>query len=113
MASCITPIPRTRVEWTVSGACISGSIAHPADATKRTSGGSVTTSTRRRRGNNKRSKGRRGGKGRKDRKGRRAEPWLRQMGGTRVHDVSHHHHLHGMRVFSPSQSCSSLSVQRS
>src|SRR6185369_8739038 len=45
MALCITRIPRTRVDWTVSGACISGSIARRADATRRTSGGSVMTST--------------------------------------------------------------------
>src|SRR5579872_630635 len=44
-ASYITPIPHTRAAWTASGACTSGSTAHPRDATRRASGGAVTTST--------------------------------------------------------------------
>src|SRR5438874_2510819 len=36
-----------RADWTASGACTSGSIAHPKDATRRASGGAATTSTRR------------------------------------------------------------------
>src|ERR1019366_1297140 len=36
-----------RADWTASGACISGSTAHPKGATSRTSGGDATTSTRR------------------------------------------------------------------
>src|SRR5437667_7443790 len=34
-----------RADWTASGACTSGSTAHPGDATRRTSGGAATTST--------------------------------------------------------------------
>src|SRR5437899_1751037 len=34
-----------RAGWTVSGACTSGSTAHPGDATRRASGGAATTST--------------------------------------------------------------------
>src|SRR5687768_17753282 len=33
------------VGWTIFGACTSGSIAHPRDATRRASGGATTTST--------------------------------------------------------------------
>src|SRR5467141_5117801 len=34
-----------RADWTASGACTSGSTAHPGGATRRTSGGAATTST--------------------------------------------------------------------
>src|SRR5712664_2520936 len=34
-----------RADWTASGACTSGSTAHPRGATKRASGGAATTST--------------------------------------------------------------------
>src|SRR5437868_4068701 len=34
-----------REEWTASGACTSGSTAHPRGATRRASGGAATTST--------------------------------------------------------------------
>src|SRR5262245_15317087 len=44
-ASSTTPIRPMRGAWTVSGACISGSIAPPGAATSRTSGGVVMTST--------------------------------------------------------------------
>src|SRR5215204_6449954 len=40
-----TPIPPTRADWTASGACTSGSTAHPRDATRRACGGAATTST--------------------------------------------------------------------
>src|SRR3989442_8355225 len=47
MASSSTPIPPMRADWTASGACTSGSTAHPRGATGRASGGAATTSTRR------------------------------------------------------------------
>src|SRR5207253_2871655 len=47
MASSTTPIPPIRAEWTASGACTSGSTAHPRGATRRASGGAATTSTTR------------------------------------------------------------------
>src|SRR5260221_6047405 len=34
-----------RADWTASGACTSGSTAHPRGATRRASGGAATTST--------------------------------------------------------------------
>ena len=34
-----------RADWMASGACTSGSTAHPRDATRRVSGGAATTST--------------------------------------------------------------------
>ena len=37
--------PPMRADWTASGACTSGSTAHPRDATRRASGGAATTST--------------------------------------------------------------------
>src|ERR1044071_4639097 len=40
-----TPILRMRADWTASGTCISGSTALPRGATRRVSGGAVTTST--------------------------------------------------------------------
>src|ERR1700730_3147879 len=43
--SSITPIPPMRADWTASGACISGSTAHPRGATRRALGGAATTST--------------------------------------------------------------------
>ena len=46
-ASSTTPIPPIRAEWTASGACTSGSTAHPRGATRRASGGAATTSTTR------------------------------------------------------------------
>ena len=47
VASSITPIRRTRADWTASGACTNGSIARPMDETSRTaSGGGATTSTK-------------------------------------------------------------------
>src|SRR5207249_5415141 len=36
-----------RADWTASGACTSGSTAHPRGATRRASGGAATTSTTR------------------------------------------------------------------
>src|SRR5215204_4026481 len=45
MASSITPIPRTRVGWTGSGACTSGSIALPKGGTRPAHGGVGMTST--------------------------------------------------------------------
>src|SRR5437773_4456857 len=45
MASSTTPTPPMRAGWTASGACTSGSIARPRDATRRASGGCATTST--------------------------------------------------------------------
>src|SRR5215203_2089912 len=45
MAPCTTPIPATRVDWTASGGCTSGSTALRWDETSRASGGAVTTST--------------------------------------------------------------------
>src|SRR6266498_1408928 len=45
MASCIKPIPPMRADWTASGACTSGSTAHPRGATRRASGGAAATST--------------------------------------------------------------------
>src|SRR6266699_4852120 len=45
MASSITPIPPMRADWTASGACTSGSTAHPRGATRRAFGGAATTST--------------------------------------------------------------------
>src|SRR3989442_1722447 len=47
MASSTTPIPPMRADWTASGACTSGSTAHPRGATRRASGGAATTSTTR------------------------------------------------------------------
>src|SRR5258708_22030317 len=41
------PIPPMRAGWTASGACTSGSTAHPRAATRRASGGAATTSTTR------------------------------------------------------------------
>src|SRR5215208_5384296 len=47
MASSITPIPPTRADWIVCGACINGSIARRKDAMRRVSGfGAVTSTTR-------------------------------------------------------------------
>src|SRR5436190_23233957 len=46
MASSITPIPRMRADWMASGACTSGSTAHPRGATRRASGFAATTSMR-------------------------------------------------------------------
>src|SRR5262249_24586832 len=43
MASFITPIPPSRADWMGCGACINGSTAPPRDATRRASGGAVTT----------------------------------------------------------------------
>jgi hypothetical protein len=43
----IPPIPPMRVDRTASGACSSGSTAHPRGATRRAPGGAATTSTRR------------------------------------------------------------------
>jgi predicted dithiol-disulfide oxidoreductase (DUF899 family)/predicted metal-binding membrane protein len=40
-------IPPMRADWTASGACSSGSTAHPRGATRRASGGAATTSTTR------------------------------------------------------------------
>src|SRR6266498_3009729 len=45
MASSTTPIPPMRADWTASGACTSGSTAHPRGATRRASGGAATMST--------------------------------------------------------------------
>src|SRR5439155_9747171 len=45
MASSTTPIPPMRADWTASGACTSGSTAHPKGATRRASGGAATMST--------------------------------------------------------------------
>ena len=45
MASCTTPTRRTRVGWTASGACTSGSTAPHSVATRTASGGAATTST--------------------------------------------------------------------
>src|SRR2546428_684797 len=47
MASSTTPIPPMRAGWTASGACTSGSTAHPRGATRRASGCAATTSTTR------------------------------------------------------------------
>src|SRR6516164_2171606 len=45
MALSTTPIPPTLADWTVFGACTSGSTAPPEVATKQASGGAATTST--------------------------------------------------------------------
>jgi len=45
--SCTTPTRPTRGDWTPSGACTSGSIAHRWDATRPGPGGAATTSTTR------------------------------------------------------------------
>src|SRR5437016_5550935 len=47
MASSTTPIPPMRADWTASGACTSGSTAHPRGVTRRSPGGAATTSTTR------------------------------------------------------------------
>src|SRR5438105_15916529 len=44
MASSTTPIPLMPADWTLSGACTSGSTAPPKDATRRASGCAATTS---------------------------------------------------------------------
>jgi len=46
-ASSTTRIPPMRADWTASGACTSGSTAHPRGATRRAFGGAATTSTTR------------------------------------------------------------------
>ena len=46
-ASSTTPIPPMRADWTVSGACTSGSTAPPGGATRPASGGAAATSTER------------------------------------------------------------------
>src|SRR4051794_37565644 len=47
MASSTTPTPLMRAAWTASGACTSGSTAHPGDATRQACGGATTTGTTR------------------------------------------------------------------
>src|SRR6266568_6690996 len=46
MASSTTPTRRTRVGWTASGACTSGSTARHSVATRQAPGGAATTSTK-------------------------------------------------------------------
>src|SRR5947209_4826683 len=46
MASSTTPTRRTRVGWTASGACTSGSTARHSVATRLAPGGAATTSTK-------------------------------------------------------------------